>query len=84
MESYRVYLHFELLEALPRQRIAREKILRFLHALGDDPFKTGDFSQPDNSLRTQQIKVIGDHAITWWVAHPDKAVMVVAISPADQ
>lgn len=84
MEGYRVYLHLDLLEAMPKQRVARERILRFLRTLGADPFTAGDFSQQDKSLRTQQVKILGDHAITWWVAHPDKTVIIVDISLADQ
>ena len=84
MEGYRVYLHFELLEALPKPRVARGKSPSLPPHIGDDPFQTGDYSQRDASLRTQQVKVIDDHAITWWVAHPDKSVMVVDIRPADK
>jgi hypothetical protein len=38
----------------------------------------------DETLRTRQIKIVGDYAITYWTDHPSKTVMVVDISLADK
>jgi hypothetical protein len=48
------------------------------------PFCRGDFSDQDASLRPRQIKIIGDHAITYWPDHPAKTVLIIDISLADQ
>ena len=59
--------------------------MRFIRSLADDPFTQGDYSVTDaNSQRIRQIRIIGDHAVTYWVDHPAKAVMVVDIRLADR
>jgi hypothetical protein len=83
MLQYKVYLHFELLEALPKRGIQRQKIVNFLQQLGKNPFVEGDFTDQDSSLRQRQIKIIGDHAITYWADHPAKTVLIVDISLAN-
>jgi hypothetical protein len=45
---------------------------------------SGRFSDKDASLRTRQVKLIGDYAITYWVDSPVKAVMVVDVRRADR
>jgi hypothetical protein len=84
MPQYRVYLHFELLEAMPKRGTQRQKIISFLQQLGENPFIAGDFSDQDESLRPRQIKIIGDYAITFWADHPAKTVMIMDIYLADR
>jgi mRNA-degrading endonuclease RelE of RelBE toxin-antitoxin system len=83
MASYAVYLHFELLEAIPKRGAQQQKILRFIRTLSEDPFAEGDYTDKDKTLRTRQIKIIGDYAITYWADHPSKAVIIVDIALAD-
>ena len=83
MDRYRVYLHLDLLETLPKRSEQKRKILNFIRSLEQNPFTKGDFTDKDSSLRTREIKIIGDHAITFWADHPVKSVMVVDIQPAD-
>jgi hypothetical protein len=80
---YAVYLHLDLLEALPKRSHQGQRILRFVRSLAEDPFTDGDFSEKDESLRSLQIKIVGDYAITYWVDHPVKCVMIVDICVAD-
>ena len=35
----------------------------FIYSLRDRPYTAGDFTDKDASLRTRQIKLIGDYAI---------------------
>jgi len=84
MARYAIYLHFELLEVIPRRGTQQQKLFRFMQSLAENPFVEGDFTDQDETLRTRQIKIIGDHAITYWVDHPAKTVMVVDICPADR
>jgi mRNA-degrading endonuclease RelE of RelBE toxin-antitoxin system len=83
MARYAVYLHFELLEVVPKRGAQQRKILGFIQSLSENPFVEGDFSDKDATLRTRQIKIVGDYAITYWADHPAKTVMVVDISLAD-
>jgi hypothetical protein len=83
MEGYRVYLHLDLIEALPGQSRQKRRILAFLRWLEQRPFAPGDFTDRDASLRVREIKIIGDYAVTYWADHPAKAVMVVDIQKAD-
>ena len=83
MDGYRVYLHLDLLDELPRQSGQKRQILTFLRWLEQNPFAQGDFTDRDASLRVREIKIIGDYAVTYWADHPAKAVMVVDIQKAD-
>ena len=84
MPLYAVYLHLELLDVVPKRGAQHQRILRFIRSLADNPFATGDFSNKDDASRQREIKIIGDHAITYQVDHPGKMVMILDISPADQ
>ncbi|HEY2081537.1 MAG TPA: hypothetical protein VGI88_02040 [Verrucomicrobiae bacterium] len=80
---YAVYLHFELLGAIPKRGNQGQRILKFVRSLAEDPFLEGDFTEKDDSLRSLQIKIVGDYAVTYWVDHPVKCVMIVDICVAD-
>jgi hypothetical protein len=83
MTRYAVYLHLDLLEALPKRGSQQQKIVRFVHSLAENPFTEGDFTDKDETLRPRQIKIIGDYAVTYWADHAVKTVMVVDICLAD-
>ncbi len=77
MADYAVYLHLDLLATVPVRGSQREAILRFVRSLAIDPHQPGDFVDSDHSLRPRRIKLVGEYAITYWVDHAVKAVMVV-------
>jgi hypothetical protein len=83
MDRYRIYLHLDLLETLPKTIRAKTQNPKLYRSLEQNPFTKGDFTDKDSSVRTREIKIIGDHAITFWADHPVKSVMVVDIQPAD-
>jgi hypothetical protein len=56
----------------------------FIRGLAADPYAPGDFTDTDESFRTRQVKVVSKYAITYWVDHPVKAVMIVAVRQADR
>jgi hypothetical protein len=56
----------------------------FIFSLREKPDTLGDFADKESSLRERQIKIVGDHAITYWLDAPAKAVMVVDVRPADK
>ena len=70
MEPYAIYLHFDLLEAVPARGEQRKKVMSFIRSLGEHPRTPGHFTDRDESLRTRQIKVAGHYAITYWVDEP--------------
>ena len=82
--EYDVFIHVDLSEGMPKTGIQRRRIMEFIHGLRDDPRTPGDFTDKDASLRTREVKIVGDYAITYWVDDPVKAVMVVDIRAADQ
>lgn len=84
MVRYAIYLHFEVLQMMPKRGAQQQKILRFIQSLGGNPSAEGDYTDQDETLRSRQIKIVGDYVITYWVDHPAKTVMVVDISLADQ
>ena len=81
---HEVYLHAALLDAMPRSTVQRRRILDFIRSLQSDPDMRGDFTDRDATQRIRQIKIIGDHAITYWHDAPVKTVMVVDIRHADR
>ena len=84
MAEYQVYLHLGLLDAVPKRGSQRQKIMDFIYGLRQWPRTEGDYTDKDASLRIRQIKIIGDHAITYWLDDPVKIVMVVDVRLADR
>ena len=84
MRPHEVYLHLDLLEAVPKSGLQRRKIMEFIRSLREHPETRGDFTDTETSRRERQIKVIGDYAITYWLDAPVRIVMIVDISLADQ
>jgi hypothetical protein len=63
--TYQVYLNIDLLEAVPKSSRQRQEIIKFIYCLRDRPRTKGDYTDKDVSLQIQQIKIIGDYAITY-------------------
>jgi hypothetical protein len=57
---------------------------KFIYGLRDRPRTKGDYTDKDASFQIRQIKIIGDHAITYWLDDAVKSVMVVDVRPADR
>ena len=77
-------MHLDFLDGMPKTGIQRRRIMDFIYSLRDSPYTTGDFTDKDASLRTRQVKLIGDYAITCWVDSPVQAVMVADVRRADR
>jgi len=84
MRPYEVYIHFGLLDSVPKSGIQRRKIMDFIFGLRERPETPGDFIDKDASLRERQIKIVGDYAITFWIDVPVRTVMVVDVCRADK
>ena len=83
MAPYDVFLHSDLLDKMPAGRAERTAIMKFIRSLASHPHATGDFAEQDVSLRPQQVKVIGNYAVTFWNDAAVRKVMVVDIRHAD-
>lgn len=57
----------------------RLELLRIFHALGQNPFQTGDYIQKTASLRTLQVKRFGKWLVTSWPSHPDAEWRIVEV-----
>ena len=84
MRPYEVYLHLDLLAAVPKSGGQRRKIMDFIFGLRERPDTRGDFTDKDATLRERQIKIVGDYAVTFWLDAPVRIVMVVDVRPADR
>jgi hypothetical protein len=84
MRPHEVYMHFSLLESVPKSSDQRRRIMDFIYSLREHPETRGDFSDKDASLRERQIKIVGDYAVTFWLDAPVRTVMVVDVRPADK
>lgn len=80
MEPYRVLVTIEILQLARLPRGDRDRILRFLEALGRDPGRRGDCEQRDEAGRPIQIKVIGNYALTYWADHGVKEIKIIKSS----
>ena len=57
----------------------RQELLRIFHALGQNPFQTGDYAQKTASLRTLQVKRFGKWLVTYWPSHADTELRIVEV-----
>src|SRR5690349_21694468 len=70
MRPYDVYIHFALLDSVPKSGRQREMIMAFIRSLRKFPDTAGDFTDKDATQRLRQIKIVGDYAITFWLDAP--------------
>ena len=84
MQPYAVYINEAALASAPRSGSQHRMVMRFITALAENPFVTGDFSEKDGAGRTVQVKVVGRFAITFWADHAVSEVKITHINPADQ
>lgn len=84
MRLYAVFINEQALAATPRSGVQREKVMKFVRSLADNPNTAGDFAEKDNAARTVQVKVIGRYAVTFWADHAVSEVKVTHIKSADK
>lgn len=59
----------------------REKLVKALHELADNPSQRGDYQASDSTGRPVQIKLIDHYLITFWLDNYDKELRVIRIEP---
>lgn len=83
--DYEVYLRGEVFEFLRHCRVnERELLLKLLRALGQDPYRRGDFTERDQSGRDIEVVVSRQYAVLFWADHAVKELKVIEIRPADR
>jgi hypothetical protein len=81
--SYELYIRrevFQVLEGIAEP--TREKTLRFMELLSEDPFREGDFTARDDTGRLVQAKLIGEYALYYWADHAAREVRLLDLVDA--
>ena len=81
-ENYRVFVHFEILDALPKSGKRRETVIRFLEVLGQIAHFGGDYEKIEpRTGRSVNVSEISGFAITWWIDAPAMEIKVIDVKP---
>jgi hypothetical protein len=83
MRAYTVFINEQTLAGLLQSGMNRERVMKFIRSLANNPNTPGDFSEQDNSGRAVQVKVIARYAVTFWADHAVSEIKVTHIKPAD-
>jgi hypothetical protein len=83
MRPYAVYLHESVLQSTPRSGSRRDRIMKFIRQLGENPFQRGDYQDKDEAGNEIQVKIISDYAISYWPDHAVREIKIVNVQPAD-
>ncbi len=81
-KDYRVFVHFEALDGLPKTGKRRTAVIHFLEILGQVAHLGGDYERVNPATgRSISVSEIGGFAITWWIDEPVLEVKVIDIKP---
>jgi len=82
--SYEVFIASDCWNFLSQRKIEEHsRILFEIRRLGEDPFRSADFSDPDESGALDGI-IFEQFAILYRVDHPAKRVLIADVFHADQ
>lgn len=80
VRPYRVYVHLEALEALPKSGPRRAAVIAYIQSLENLAHLGGDYSREDPETgRPFTVSEVAGFAITWWIDAPVHEVKVVDI-----
>ncbi len=83
-KDYRVFVHFEALETLPKSGKRRAAVVQHLQSLGQIAHLGGDYVVKDpRTGRPFNVTEVAGYAITWWIDAPVGEVKVVDITSAN-
>ena len=78
--DYKVFVHLECLDSLPRSGKARQTLDRFIRDLAHSAHTGGDFVVVDpETTRRFEVSLVAGHAVTWWIDGPVDEVKIVDI-----
>lgn len=82
---YTVFLHLEVTEALRSfSRHERDGILRLAHSLARNPFQSGDFRETDARGRANEVKLVRELAVVYYVDDADSEVRLLEVRRVDR
>ena len=82
-KQYRVFVHLEALEILPKSGKRRAAVINHLQILGEIAHLGGDYVLKDPETgRPFNVTEVAGFAITWWIDAPVSEVKVVDIRPS--
>ncbi len=83
--EYEVYLRREVFEFLRQRRSdERDQLLTLLRALGQDPYRRGDFTERDRTGRDIEVLVFRRYAVLYWADHAVRELKVTEVRLADR
>ena len=83
MTPYTVFIREGAMTSMPKSHAQKRLIMNFIQDLAHDPFHIGHYIDHDNLGRSNEVKIIGRFAVTYWADHASREVKVLNIQPAD-
>jgi hypothetical protein len=78
--EYRVFVHMDCLEVLPKYGQRREAVVQFIRNLGSAAHLGGEFQMIDpETFRRFEVTHVAGFAVTWWIDGPVNEVKVVDV-----
>ena len=85
MTEWKFSLHSEALKVfLSTTRTEQGRLLAFFEKLAQSPETVADFTERDDSQRVILARVVGKHAVYWWLDSPVNEIKIVHLRPADR
>lgn len=82
-KRYKLFVHYETLDVLPKTGPRREAINQFLASLPDNAFLGGDYEEIDpDSGSPVWISEVAGYVISWWIDSPVNEMKVLDIISA--
>lgn len=80
MSGYDLSLDLEVLQQLLRaDKEQRKQVIALLTRLRLEPFLSGDYSESDDTGRTNEVVLVGDVLVFFWSDHAAKTVRVTRV-----
>lgn len=84
MAPYALVLHEEAARRLATaSRSEQRQLGAVLDELKVSPFRKGDLQEQDAHARTNEILVVGDWLVTFWVDHAVREIRIVRLESAE-
>lgn len=85
MKSVDLFIDCDVSESIRvLRKPVRERIILFLRELKLEPETLEGYSEPDDTDRSIQIKILGRYAIHYWYDSPVREIKIIGLSSADR
>ncbi|HSY54443.1 MAG TPA: hypothetical protein VK785_08350 [Opitutaceae bacterium] len=80
MQPYEVILHAQAWGMLATARESdKGRLLRLLDEIKIAPFRSGDYRQPDETGRMNEVALLDDWLVTFWSDHAVRKIHLVSL-----